>query len=71
MNVTEINIGNCLFRQFKSKHRSKVGKAENLLVDAGSWKLYIQQFCCLHIFLLRGKESCDVIVIGIVECYGL
>jgi len=64
MNVMEINTGNGLFRQFISKHETKVSKAENLLEAAGGWKVYIQQFFCLHRFLLRGKENCNVIVVG-------
>jgi hypothetical protein len=35
MNVMGINIGNGLFRQFNSKHETKVSKAENLLEAAG------------------------------------
>jgi hypothetical protein len=67
----EINIGNCLFRLLKSKHETKISKTENLLETIGDWMLYIQQFFCLHIFLLRGKEICNVIVVVAVRQYEL
>ena len=37
----------------------------------GGWNLYIQQFFCLHNFLLRGKENCNVIVVTVVQQYEL
>jgi len=62
----EINTGNCIVRQFKSKHETKISEAENLLKAIGGGNCTFSS-SCLHIFLLRGKENCNITVVAVVQ----